>query len=386
MSAAVIVLLSCLLAAPARADDRIRLEVAINGKPEAFVLDTGFGGTFGLYQNAAERIGLKFTPPPENIPTKAGEVLLAQTDPTPVTMLGRTESVPLRVIDTPSGVEPDAAGLVGWPVLSREIVRFQSRHGVERVTIEPALPRDIDRWLKVRVIRRQILTLVIPAADGTPVRVNVDTGAASGVALEPEHFRAWRKENPNSPATLEAYWLPASGLLVREEVWADELRLGLMILRDVPVDEGAAGEFPRAAADKTAVIGLAALRHLDLVVDGPNDVAYVRPSRSFPVPYNHNRMGAVFVPHDLASQDLVAVVVPRSPAEQAGVHAGDVLLKIDALDVTGWQTQPGIMPLTRFWTRPAGTKLELTLRRNDQTVVVPVTLQEILGPRSGETQ
>lgn len=360
--------------------------MTINGKEKAFIFDTGFGGTFGLYRPAAESIGLKITPPPEHIQTRPGRVLLGQTEACAVTLLGRTESVPLLVLDTPSGVQPDEAGLVGWPVLSREIVRFRPVGNEERVTIETALPRDLAGWLKVRVIHRQILTLEIPAADGTPVRVNIDTGASSGVALQPERFRAWRKQNPGGPATLEAFWQPASGLVVREEAWAGELNLGRMLLHNVPVDEGTADEFQGAPPDMSAVVGMAALRHMDLVVDGRNGVAYVRPSQASTAAYDHNRMGAVFVPRDIQSLDLVATVVPHSPAEQAGVRTGDVLLNIDSLDVTAWQTQPGIMPLSQFWARPPGTRLMLTLERNHQIVVLPVILQEILGPESQKTR
>lgn len=383
-SAAIIALLLCAQTVLVKAEDRIRLPVAINGKEEAFIFDTGFGGTFGLYRSATERIGLKITPPPEHIQARPGRVLLGQTEACAVTLLSRTESVPLMVLDTPSGVQADEAGLVGWPVLSREIVRFRPVGNVEQVTIETALPRDLAGWLKVRVIRRQILTLEIPAADGTPVRVNIDTGASSGVALQPERFRAWRSQNAGGPATLEAFWQPASGLMVREEVWAGELNLGRMLLHNVPVDEGTADEFQGGPPDMTAVVGMAALRRMDLVVDGRNDVAYVRPSQTSTATYNHNRMGAVFVPRDIQSLDLVATVVPHSPAEQAGVRAGDVLLKIDSLNVTAWQTQPGIMPLSRFWARPPGTRLMLTLKRNNQTIVIPVILRDILGPGSQE--
>jgi hypothetical protein len=56
-----------------------------------------------------------------------------------------------------------------------------------------------------------------------------------------------------------------------------------------------------------------------------------------------------------------------------------VLLKIDRLDVTQFRTQPGILPLTRFWCQPAATKLNLELRRGAEIFRTTVELRDLLG-------
>jgi C-terminal processing protease CtpA/Prc len=74
---------------------------------------------------------------------------------------------------------------------------------------------------------------------------------------------------------------------------------------------------------------------------------------------------------------LVAHVIQGSPAYEAGVRDGDVLLRIGDLDVTKWRTDPRVLPLSRFWSGPAGTILHLGLKRNGQGLDVEVALQNI---------
>ena len=83
-------------------------------------------------------------------------------------------------------------------------------------------------------------------------------------------------------------------------------------------------------------------------MDGKTGVAYVQPHPGPRAPYQHNRLGAIFAPGD-ASDDLVAFVLDGSPAYEAGIRNGDVLLKIGDLDATKWQTDPAVLPLSRFW-------------------------------------
>jgi C-terminal processing protease CtpA/Prc len=115
------------------------------------------------------------------------------------------------------------------------------------------------------------------------------------------------------------------------------------------------------------------------VIDGKAGWVYAHPRIEPPPPYEYNRLGAVFVPKSEQDDDLVAYVAAGSPAAIAGIRNGDLLLKIDELDVTKWRTQPGILPLSQFWEKPAGTGFVLTLKRGDATITVPVTLKNILG-------
>jgi hypothetical protein len=172
-------------------------------------------------------------------------------------------------------------------------------------------------------------------------------------------------------------------LVVKEEAWADKISLGPVVLTGVPVMEADVADITLGSLSDVqyeATLGLVALKRLDIIIDRKDDNVYVRPKKTPSIPYEHNRLGAVFVPHDSQSDDLLAHVVDGSPAYEAEIRNDDVLLKIGELDVTKWRTDPNVLPLSRFWCNPAGTKLDLTLKRGDKIFKTTAVLRNILPP------
>jgi len=114
-----------------------------------------------------------------------------------------------------------------------------------------------------------------------------------------------------------------------------------------------------------------------LVLDGPKGVAYLKPRKGYRHSWKYNRLGAVFVPKDLQSDALAAHVVENGPAWRRGLRPGDELVRLGSLDVTKWRTDPRILPLSRFFEMPAGTKLRLKLVREGKPLELEVTLEAI---------
>src|SRR5436309_7585357 len=105
--------------------------------------------------------------------------------------------------------------------------------------------------------------------------------------------------------TLVVEYEPEAGTFVREQSLVDRLSLGALNLADVLIEE--AGPVPpRWHPDYAATFGLETLKRLDFIVDGKHGVAHLRPKQTPPPPYDHNRLGAVFVPRDEQNDDLVA--------------------------------------------------------------------------------
>ncbi len=208
----------------------------------------------------------------------------------------------------------------------------------------------------------------------------IDTGDEDAVSLSNERWREWKAAHPSQPVTLSAAYMPGAGLTVAEVSWADELSLDGLVLHGVVVKECNAAQARLGGPGYAASLGLGALARLDLAINGKGGVAYTHPRTDAPLASKHNRLGAVFVPRSDQNDELVAHVAVGSPAALAGVRDDDVLLAIGELDVTPWRTHPEILPFRKYWEKEAGTKVVLTLKRDQEILKVTATLKNLLGP------
>jgi len=364
----------------AHADERLWMQAEINGEPVRLCFDSGASDLF-LLGGTARRLGLTVTGPPTNVVLYPGAVPTGTTEECLFKLQSASVKTRFQVFDLPPYLEAGMDGVVGWGPLRRN--RFQVDAEARTVTWLANLPKAALTWTKLRVVRRSAcLELELPRSNGKSGTIFVDTGDSKGVGLNPQDWHEWRLLHSNRPITLTSFFTPGAGLLVKEEAWANKLSLGPVMLTQVPVTE--AIPLVLTIPHFRASFGLAALKRLDFVVDGRRGVVYLRPKHATAPAYQHNRLGAVFVPADPQSNDLTAQVVDGGPAQEAGIRAGDVLLKIDEVDATKWRTDPTVLPLTRFWARPAGTKLDLSLRREGETFKATPTLRDILSPDLGE--
>jgi len=363
-------------------DDRILWpDVKINGQPVRIALDTGLDLPVVLFSTTAERLGLKVLPPDLNYHLKPGEVRARYTEVCSVDIGTTNSKTAVGVVEMPSYCH-DIDGLFGWPLVSQNILKIDAvEDTVEFLDAVPVNPA----WMKIGLLTNSdLLDLEIPDKSGAKAIIFIDTGFSDGVKLVPPTWRKWKAAHTNSPITLTAYFTPSLGLVIEEESWAKEISLGPLTLTDVPVMEADSTQtaltkaFPDTRYEAT--FGLSALKRLDIIIDGKHGIAYLKLKKSPALPYEHNRLGAVFVPRDAQRDDLVAHVVDGSPAYAAGIRIDDVLLKIGELDATKWRTDPNVLPLSRFWNSPAGTKLELTLKRGDKIFKTTAVLRNILPP------
>jgi len=273
-------------------------------------------------------------------------------------------------------------GAVGWQPIRYNIIQIDA--GLKQAKWLASAPPESAKWLKFQLRRQsRTLCLEIPSQDKDQGALSVDTGSSCGVALSPERWRAWTAAHADQLRTLMAGYMPGAGTVVMEEAWAKELTFGPLVLTEVPIMPANVAQQAMAAPGFEASLGLAALQRLDLVIDGELGIAYLRPKTGPPPPYEHNRLGAVFAPTSMEGGDLVARVIDGTPAYEAGIRNGDVLLKVGDLDATKWRTDPKVLPLSRFWESPPGTRLEFTLKRGTTTFKKTAVLRQILSPDTG---
>jgi len=351
-------------------EERIWLDGKINGKSVRLVFDTGSSHSI-LFSRTADRLGLKVNPPSSDITLADDNIRHGETELCDLNVWsfsGKTTFQTLE-IPTPAGVLED--GLFGWGHVRSNVIQIDA----ESLTLKQLtrVPPDAATWVRFPLMANHAsLSLEVP---GQIWSIGVDTGSSSGVTLMSAKWREWKAAHKNAPLTLSESYSPSGGSAVSEESWAKEFSLGGLTLTDVPVRQPSRLE----TANGQPILGLAALKRLDFIIDGTQGVAYLRPKRTPPPPYQHNRLGAEFVPRHSKSDELVAQVADGSPAQIATIRNGDVLLKVGDRDVTKWRTDPNY-PRQRSCERPAGTKLDLTLKRDEEIIKISVVLRDILGP------
>jgi hypothetical protein len=358
------------------ADVRLPVDVKINDTPVRFAIDTGAGLDLMLFASAAEELGLDYTPASTG-PTEPGKVNVGHTVPAKFEWDGVIYGeVQFGVVDAPLPV--DISGVIGWPIFRQHVLTLKLAENL--VHLGDEVPDEAQGWRKLPLV---------PGADTLRFKANatpqdsgpeilIDTGDDEGVTLPAKLWREWRSRHADLATTMNVKYTPSKGLVIYEVVPVREIVIGDITLRHVAV-QGPEQDPPKGTKDPTLVtFGLAALARLDVVTDGTAGDIYLQARQDEPVVnFPINRLGAVFVPDLAGKDDLIAHVAPHSPASSAGIRNGDVLLKIDQLDVTSWRTQPGILPLARFWEQPAGAKLKLTLKRKKKTITINATLADL---------
>lgn len=362
------------------AGKRFLVPAKIDGKPVTLALDTGTETLF-LFKPAVKRLGLNLSGIPSDSDRQDGKFPVLQTRPHNVTLFNTTARIPLWVTDF--SVPMDVDGCAGWPLFKNSI--FQIDAAGQKVRSLPAVPEEARQWTKLRLRHgSDVLCLEIPGPHKNGV-ILIDTGNDGGVSLNAERWRAWTNAQPNYPKTLTAYYMGGSGVVIGEESWAETLSLGPVTLNEVPVRGASASDVATGSSRSPyqATLGLVALERLDLIVDGKAGVAYVH-ARTGPFrPYPYNRAGAVFTLRDpgKSKSDLVAHVLEGSPAYDAGIRTGDVVTAFDGKSPRNGSGGP--MTVSR--TSPAGTKLELTLKRGTNTFTATMVLRDLFPPAASGT-
>jgi hypothetical protein len=364
----------CQLTVAIAADDRIWMETTINQKPVRFIFDTG-SPTCILFRKSAERLGLAITN--------------ANFGGTNGRYTGITESCSMQngqgygdahfyIIDLPPHIysQTEADGVIGWEPVSKNVTTIFARQQV--VIFSKKVPLDVSQWIKFQVLTNcPLLELVLKKPDGKSDVLAIDTGPPQGVKLNPRRWREWKLAHSTQPITLGVNFYPLSGTIVSEESLAKEINFGSLALTAVPVTEANPADLA-LGKNYEGTLGLAALKRLDLVVDANNGVAYLRPKTNVPLDYSFNRAGLVFTT-DKEESHFIANVVKETPADAAGIQTGDVLVKFNGRQITGWVGDPpNINQL--MCDEPPGTKMTFTLIRQKKEFEANVILEDFFKP------
>jgi hypothetical protein len=358
------------------AEERIWLNAKINDKPVHLCFDSGSAYNV-LTSETVKKLGIKFISAPMN--DLSHGVLAGDTEECALQFdeFGGCRTTFL-VLDPPRYVSAniDIDGLIGWWTLSPNILQIDAE--ARKVTPLLAMPKQTAQWNQFSILaltNSGALDLQMPHNDRTNGVLCIDTGGDYGLALPDKEWKQWKESHPHIPITLDTLYSPSDGFFVTEEAWADQISIGPVVLRGVPIMRAGPAGVIRWGAQYEGTLGLAAFKRLDIIVDGNIDLAYLQAKTTKPPAFRHNRLGAVFVPTSDYTNKFVARVVEGSPAYDAGVRNGDILLQVGSITVAGWTSDWR----SQFFL-PAGTKLNLTLERDRKTFKTTAILGEILQP------
>jgi len=259
-------------------------ELTINGQPVHMMLDTGAASTV-LYAKTAKRVGLNFEVPKKDVAPGPFQIVTGMSEPARVTAGGQTFTTRLPVFALPASshrLSPDTVtdGVIGWPEVRDNILVFDAAHHMVRSVAQ--LPEGTSGWLKLKVRPYTTLLLETPLPDGKTGSIMVDTGAPQGVQLPLASWTATKADHPGSLVSMLHHTTFSIGAFDAETMRVNEIKLGALTLKNVPVEDMPQAEaawLNKAAPNDelTGVIGLLALTRMDLVVDGKNGFAYMRP-------------------------------------------------------------------------------------------------------------
>jgi len=360
--------LSCFYLASLKADDeRIWIEAKINNKPVRFFVDTGSGNPIVLYSTAVKRLGLKTMPSPPSYHTVTG-IVEKITVPVDLDIASIKESAYLPVYKVPNDYHWPEDGVIGWPYIRQHFNQYPLLLDLATNKLEwlTNLPAGIESWSKFPLqTNLNILALQISRQNDKASLLIFDTGAYCGVKLGHDKFHEWTMHT-NGAITLDSYMTSYGYPVIAALEWAKDISVGSLKITDVPVEGADPNEIASGTSTNTqfvATFGLAALKRLEIIIDNQNNIVYLRPKKTQPLPYEHNRLGAVFAPKYPDANNNVAYVITGSPAYEAGIRDGDILLNPEAI---------------KSYEQPAGTKINLKLKRGDKIFKTTATLRNLL--------
>ena len=363
--------LLALIGPPALAEEhRWATEGSINGRPARLVLDTGVSFPLAMQRRTMPDFELELDAARPIEPSMEGVVAgFSKAARIALPPAYEAEDAVFAILeDGPEALQWDLDAIIGWPGMSGNRLHYSGTGGIRMSGHEMEVAPS--GWAAFAMLDSNVLEFDAGGADA-PLPVLIDTGWSGGVQLSPALWQAWRARHTERPHTLISTFSPAFGLVTMEQVLADRIEIGGLVLHNVLVSEAPPSD-ARGSVEPEAVLGLAAFANHELLIDGPARKVRVAPVGAALVKPLYNRLGATFVPGTMAAR-----VAPGSPAGAADVRNGDVLLAIDGLappDYAAKLTTHGV------WEQPAGIVVTLTLDRAGSRITRRVVLEDFLDP------
>jgi hypothetical protein len=264
------------------------------------------------------------------------------------------------------GVE--GLGLIGYEIARRAVIKIDYEKS-QLTIIKPDQFQPPANAVKVPFKFNSHAPMIQAEIDGIPGEFEIDTGSRASLSIMgpfatsnhlSEKYRAQTE-------VVEGYGVGGQtrALLVRPQL----LQIGSIEIKD-PVGLIELGNRGAAAATQTAGnIGGAILKRFTLTLDYEHRVLYFERNAGFNEPDIFDHSG-IWCMQDEAGGLSVVDVVKNSPANRAGLQAGDKILALDGKTITGTEINavrtklkqaPGTKVLLQIFGKAGKREVSLTL-------------------------
>ena len=288
-----------------------------------------------------------------------------------LTLRNQTFSVVALPYAATHGVQPGIIGTLGYELLKTLAVEIDYDHKTLSLTDGRSF-RYTGHGVAVPFFLRGTQPVVEGMIDGIPGTFQIDTGSDASLSLfapfvqrnalthrlEP-HLQGFAGEGLGGPETayfVRSQTLSIGGIQVHH------------VVTELLEDTNGIG----AEAEDAGNIGTGTLKQFNLTFDYPHHTLYFDKNANFGRPDVFNRSGLAI--QIKAEGIVIANVFKDSPAEEAGISAGDTITAID-----GWMgdqiTAERLFDI--LWQRP-GTDVRLTVIHQGSTREVCIKLRDIL--------
>jgi hypothetical protein len=354
------------------------VEAYVNGHgPLPFILDTG--GHAILTADAAKQLGL--VAQGGGVSGGAAEGTIAQQYAHVDSLrIGDAEitGFPMFVIpydqnfsNRGPGKTP-LAGILGLEVFERFVVTVDYANGTLRLQSPEGFAPPVDA-MSVPIVFQDDMPLTYGRADGATGLFGVDTGNSGGIFL----FGDFLRRN----GFFARYSLGAAGQsmgtggAVHSSTYRlDALDLGGLEMRNFVTNFVVQQHGSFGSRTEAGNIGHDVLAQFTLTTDYTRGRMYLRRNPNAPLP-SYTRTGLVLRGFDAARHLIVGSIVPNSPASEAGVLPGDIVVAVD-----GKPTETlSIADLFAFTRLPLGTAVHFSVSTGSAAPRdVTLTLRELL--------
>lgn len=347
----------------------IYVPVQVNGRKATFLLDTG-AGLDCLTPDFASKLGLtkgiKITA--NGAGSKSVQASIVQVKDLRIGTAFLTDS-PAAIVPLPKDLQCD--GLIGYNFVNAFVMTVD--YDKKTVTFCPRSAFESDpetTEVPLKIIDNH------PAAEGSIEGIEgwliLDTGAGNSLsAFSPfvEEHRL-REKFPHSTSTITGWGV--GGFTYGDFVRMETVKFGPFELPPMIAELSSQTKGAMAAKQGIAIVGSELLSRFRLTFDYSGKKLYLRKSDRFGEAREGGRSGIIseFDGH----LHRVTSVIANTPAEEAGIKAGDVLLEIDGVSVVK------LHPMdvrARLRAKP-GTSIRLRLKRDVSEYEVNLVTQELV--------